>query len=118
MGKYARRVDDNHKEIMETYRKCGASVKDVSKLPGFCDIVVGYRQQNFLVEVKDGAKTPSARKLTKAEENFHTNWKGQIAIICSPMEVVDHIEDIRKLTNAKKSTDQLLIPRVDLPVKR
>ena len=54
MGKYARRADENHKEIMDTYRTCGASVKDVSRLPGFCDLVVGYCDQNFLIEVKDG----------------------------------------------------------------
>lgn len=102
MGKYARRVDENHKEIMDTYRLCGATVKDVSRLPGFCDLVVGYCDMNFLIEVKDGKKTQSRQKLTNAEAKFHADWNGQITIIRSSDEAMDHVRDIRELAKARR----------------
>ena len=101
MGKYARRVDENHKEIMDTYRTCGASVKDVSRLPGFCDLVVGYCDQNFLIEVKDGKKAKSRQALTNPEKTFHATWRGQIKIIRSTDEAMDHVRDIRELAKAR-----------------
>jgi len=46
---------------------------------GFPDIVVGYLGRNFLIEIKDPKKPPSARKLTEAEDGFHSKWDGQVA---------------------------------------
>jgi hypothetical protein len=34
-----------------------------------------------LVEVKDGKKKPSARKLTEPQEEWHREWRGQVVII-------------------------------------
>lgn len=39
-----------------------------------------FKGANLLVEVKDGSKPPSARKLTKDEEEWHEKWTGQIDI--------------------------------------
>ena len=36
--------------------------------------------KNYLVEVKNGANPPSARKLTPDQVPWHANWKGQKAI--------------------------------------
>lgn len=59
----------------------GCSVADTSALgDGFGDIVIGFRGVNFIIEIKDGAKSPSRRKLTKAETDFHQTWTGQIAV--------------------------------------
>ena len=45
------------------------------------DIVLGYKGINYLIEIKDGLKPPSQRKLTDAEVIFHSNWMGQIATV-------------------------------------
>ena len=45
------------------------------------DIVVAKNGINVLVEIKDGNKPPSARKLTPDEQKFHDEWKGLIRIV-------------------------------------
>lgn len=61
--------DANHAEIVSVLRQCGAYVKDVTDMPGFgADLVVGYRGRWMLMEIKDSAKPPSARKLTATEQ--------------------------------------------------
>jgi hypothetical protein len=39
-----------------------------------------YRGANILVEIKDGDKPPSKRKLTKDEKEWHAEWTGQVTI--------------------------------------
>ena len=52
---YAKKVDLNHKEVVEKFRELGASVFDASGVGrGFPDIVVGYNGQTVLVEIKSG----------------------------------------------------------------
>ena len=78
-----KRTDRNHSEIINALRKIPNlsvfSTHEVGK--GFPDIVIGYKGINYLIEIKDGNKPPSARKLTNAELQFHSNWKGQIKIV-------------------------------------
>ena len=78
-----KRTDRNHAEIINALRKIPNlsvfSTHEVGK--GFPDIVIGYKGINYLIEIKDGNKPPSARKLTDAELQFHSNWKGQIKIV-------------------------------------
>jgi len=45
---------------------------------GFPDLVIGYKNKNFLVELKDGAKTKSQKGLTMDEAKFFTAWSGQV----------------------------------------
>jgi hypothetical protein len=63
----AAKVDSNHARIVATLRAVGAHVINVSAVPGCLDILVGFRGQLVLMEVKDGDKPPSARRLTEAE---------------------------------------------------
>lgn len=75
----ARKVDDNQQMVVKQLRGIGASVAITSMLgQGFPDFVVGYRKRNFLIELKDERKSPSARKLTPDEIEWHKEWKGQI----------------------------------------
>jgi hypothetical protein len=78
-----KRTDSNHAEIIKALRKIPKlsvfSTHEVGK--GFPDIVIGYKGINYLIEIKDGNKPPSARKLTPDEVKFHHEWHGQIAII-------------------------------------
>ena len=70
------RVDDNQKEIVNALRRCGASVLITSQLKNCFDILVGFKGVNYIMEIKDGNKPPSQRKLTSGELKFKESWKG------------------------------------------
>lgn len=72
----AAKTDDNHKQIVLGLRKVGASVLDIHTLPNCFDILVGYKGVTYLMEIKDGNKPPSKRKLSPGEIKFMDNWKG------------------------------------------
>lgn len=86
-----KRTDRNQAEIINALRKIPNlsvfSTHEVGK--GFPDIVVGYKGINYLIEIKDGNKPPSARKLTPDEVKFHSNWHGQIKIVNNLDEVLN-----------------------------
>lgn len=83
------KVDANQKRIVKSLRGVpGVTVAITSQLgKGFVDIVVGYKGVNYLIELKDGEKVKSARKLTEDEVVFHDNWKGQVAVCNSFDEI-------------------------------
>lgn len=82
MPKRAARVDANQPEIVEKLREAGCSVFITSDVgQGFSDIVVGLRGMNYLLEIKDGDKSPSRRQLTEAEKEFSKNWRGQYGVV-------------------------------------
>src|SRR5512138_2390932 len=74
----AARTDENQAEIVEALRKAGAKVTLLHQVGGGCpDLLVGKRDRSFaLVEVKDGEKPPSARKLTPDEQAWHDAHEG------------------------------------------
>lgn len=65
----AARVDANQSEIVSTLRAAGAYVWIIG-LP--VDLLVGYNNQMYLVEVKNGSK----KHLTKLQQDFFANWTG------------------------------------------
>lgn len=99
------RTDANQAAIVAALRRCGASVVDLSGVGnGFPDLIVGRRTSlcascgknagpsNLLIEVKDGSKPASARRLTEDQERFHASWKGRIWIVKSQQEIIDIME--------------------------
>lgn len=72
----AARVDGNHAEIVRQFRAVGATVHDVHQVPNGFDILVGYRGQNFIFEIKDPAQPKSGRQLTPGEKAFKEAWRG------------------------------------------
>ena len=88
----ASKVDVNQPAIVRDIRKVGYSVGHTHTVgDGFPDIVVGAHGQNFMFEIKDPDKVPSARALTDDEKAFHLGWNGQIHIIHSAQEAFDVI---------------------------
>lgn len=81
----AARTDANQEAIVAALRAAGASVEVIGKP---VDLLVGWRGQNWLVECKDGSKTPGNRPLTKAQKDFIPTWRGQVNVILSPAEAV------------------------------
>ena len=62
------RVDANQKEIVAELRKLGASAVAIHEIGRGCpDLLVGTLGINYLLEVKDGTKPPSRRRLTPDE---------------------------------------------------
>ena len=81
-------MDDNQAEIVRWLRAAGATVQSLAAIgAGVPDLLVGYRRQSFLLEIKDGSKTPSQRRLTPAQVAWHRTWVGL------PVAVVECAED-------------------------
>ena len=98
----AARTDANHQAVASAYRKCGCSVQSLAALgDGVPDLLIACRRLSWLVEVKDGGKAPSRRKLTDAQMDFHNRWRGAIYIIESAQDVPGNIvAACRDLTGA------------------
>jgi len=65
----AARVDANQAQIVSALRAAGAYVWIIG-LP--VDLLVGYNNHTFLVEVKDGPR----KRLTALQQDFFDNWSG------------------------------------------
>lgn len=87
------RVDANHSQIVNRLREYGASVEPrMAELgKGAPDLLVGFRGQNVLMEIKDGTAKPSRRRLTKDEQRWHQTWAGQIVVVESEEEALKAI---------------------------
>lgn len=71
-------VDANQAEIIDALLAQGASVQVLAAVGGGCpDLLVGYCGQDFLLEVKDGAKEPRKRRLRPNQAEWHSTWKGR-----------------------------------------
>lgn len=74
----AARVDANQEQIVSALRAAGAYVWIIG-LP--VDLLVGYKNHTFLVELKSGPR----KRLTKLQADFFENWSGStLARIDSP----------------------------------
>jgi hypothetical protein len=81
----AARRDDNEKDIIKAMRACGAFVKVIND-EGTFDLLCWYNGRTLLLEIKDGTKPPSARRLTDAEQKFHDEWPGSDLYIVNSVE--------------------------------
>lgn len=80
----AAKTDSNQNEVVTALRAIGASVQSLAATgKGVPDLLVGYRGINYLMEVKDGNKVPSAQKLTIDQEHWHSLWRGSVHIVNS-----------------------------------
>lgn len=82
-------MDANQAEIVKALRKVGATVQPLHTVGQGCpDLLVGFRQVNYLFEVKDGAKPPSARALTADEAGWIGGWRAPVFIVNNAEEAV------------------------------
>lgn len=61
------RTDSNQAEIVKALRNAGAEVYHIHTIKNYADLIVYYNNKTYTVEVKDGSKPPSSRKLTEGE---------------------------------------------------
>ncbi len=76
---------------------------------GIPDLLVGYQGANFLLEVKDGTKPASARKLTPCQVRWHHDWLGQAAIVTSTEEAIALLSESTK----NEQTRQIELARIE-----
>jgi hypothetical protein len=89
MGHRAAKVDANQKEIVEALRSIGATVQHLHGVAQGCpDLLVGRGKVNYLLEIKDGSKPPSARKLTPDQVVWHSIWQGTAVVVSSIDEAI------------------------------
>jgi len=55
------------------------------------------------MEIKDGSKPPSARKLTPDEEQFFRTWRGSAVVIKSMDEAIEVINQTIKRDEIRKT---------------
>lgn len=92
----AARVDANQGAVVDALRAIGCKVYVSSSFgQGFPDLICGYRGRLMLLEVKDGAKPPSARKLTPDQVKFHADWTGlPLYVVASVEEAIETVTGV------------------------
>ena len=104
MIRRAAKTDANQKRIVRVLRQAGCRVCSTAAVGnGFPDLLV-YRPaigHLFLLEVKDGEKSPSHRKLTPHQAKFHEEW---------PVHVVKSEDDALKVVGIHGYDDDIDYP--------
>lgn len=77
---------------MQALRKFGAQVLSLAEIGKGCpDLLIFHRGSLLLVEIKDGRKPPSQRKLTPDQQKFHALWSGAIKVVTSVDEAIEAV---------------------------
>jgi Holliday junction resolvase len=99
----AAKVDSNHVAVVDAFRALGCSVVSLAAIGKGCpDLAIGVAGKNLLIEVKDGAKSASRRKLTPDQEQFKADWRGCILYVNSAAEVPTIVSAMRKFYGPDK----------------
>lgn len=89
----AARTDANHAEIRDALRRIGCVVIETHQLKNAFDLLVFYRGCTYIVEVKDGNKVPSKRKLTDGEQRC----KDSLESVGVTYHIVESVDQAIKL---------------------
>lgn len=96
MKRRAARVDANQASVVKALRKCGARVVSLAAIGNGCpDLLVGFRSEWHVLEVKDGSKAPSARKLTPLEADFINSCPAPVYVVCDEIQALKAIGAMR-----------------------
>jgi Holliday junction resolvase len=93
--RYRPKLDATQREVVEALRQLGHQVLSLAALGnGAPDLLVKFRRSGLaLIEVKDGAKAPSKRKLSPDQERFRDAWGTYVVYgIESALELADALE--------------------------
>ena len=84
------RLDDNQESVVMALRKAGCTVLSLATIGKGCpDLLVARNGRNVLMEIKDGNKTPSHRKLTNDEIEFAAHWRAPVFVVHDAQEAID-----------------------------
>lgn len=85
----AAKVDANQAEIVAALRAIGCTVQPLHAVGQGCpDLLCGFRGINHILEIKDGKKPASRRKLTADQVDWHGGWKGRVVVVSSIDEAI------------------------------
>lgn len=74
---YGRRKDANHNDVVDALTKAGAYVLDMSHVgSGFPDLIVGYKKETLLVEIKNPKTSYGRKGLNKNQLKWRESWTG------------------------------------------
>lgn len=76
-ARYARRVDDNHRLVVNALRAFGCSVEAIQGATGTPDLLVGIFGVTELVEVKPLTNVKARGQLRETQVEWHARWKGR-----------------------------------------
>lgn len=85
--------DANHSQIVDIFEGLGCSWQELSGVSGALDGWLGCAGIDQRVEIKDGSKVESERRLTPDEERVFQDWKGR------PPVIVETVDDAIALVN-------------------
>lgn len=89
------KIDANQPEIVRVLRQIGCSVQSLAQLgKGVPDLLVARNGSMWLMEVKDGAKPPSGRKLTRDETRWMLGWKAYVHVVTCADDALKVIEEL------------------------
>lgn len=104
MRRFSAKVDESQNGIVIALREIGASVEIASAIgQGFPDLIVGYKGQNFLLEVKNPVTSGRQSKLNDRQIEWHNTWKGSSYVVRTPEEA---IQVITQQTNGEQHSEQ------------
>jgi hypothetical protein len=88
----AARVDANQEQVVSALRAAGAQVQSLAAIgKGVPDLLVSFRGNLHLLEIKDGKKPPSARKLTPDQQTWRQTWGAVVEVVTSPEQALKAI---------------------------
>ena len=83
----AAKIDDNQRNIVATLRRAGCEVMSMAAIGNGCpDLLIFRAGVVYMLEIKDGEKTASRRKLTPHQELFHKRWP--VKVVTSEAEAL------------------------------
>lgn len=83
------RTDANHVKIVKALRDARCSVVSLAPLgSGVPDLLVARCGVMWLIEVKDGTKPPSQRRLTPDQLEWISKWKAHVYVVESVGEAL------------------------------
>lgn len=82
MARRAAKIDINQREIVAALRAVGASVQSLAAVgAGVPDLLVGFRGEIHLFEVKSELARRRDGGRTEAQADWHQKWRGRPVII-------------------------------------
>lgn len=85
-----KRVDTNQAELMAEARRLHAEVQSIAPIGHGCpDLLLAFCGQWHVIEIKDGSKPPSKRRLRESQMEWHRRFD-------APVWIWENVEDVRR----------------------
>ena len=102
-----KRADKNQPAIVKDLRKLGIAVTSIHAVgEGVFDLLCAFHWLVFSIEVKDGAKPPSAREFTPAQTRWNGWWPGLKAVACDTDDVARIVQAVKDFFHSLPAAHQ------------